>query len=187
MTTKFKIGDKVVAIKDADGYLKVGKQYVIECFYSGGGIAVKGVGRVFFGNYFEQPEDIRIELKPTFKAMKFRVNSPEQSKEIQEALFSMGYGWEYFGKQIKFTDDVWAWLHTDEDGFLYRGIDIDKHHPELVGCEYTIKIAKSYELVPVENVKEIPTIELNGEMYTQEEVANAVQFLKFARNNKDFE
>jgi hypothetical protein len=179
--TQFKIGDKVKSVVQGGDYLELDKEYVVTAIYSRNSVNVDDIPLPFPERWFEPFVETPRE---DYKAMKFRVNSPEQSKEIQEALFSMGYGWEYFGKQIKFTDDVWAWLHTDEDGFLYRGIDIDKHHPELVGCEYTIKIAKSYELIPVENVKEVPTIELNGEMYTQEEVASAVQFLKFVRKNK---
>ena len=200
---KFKIGDKVVRFQRSEsardgGLTKEG----LECEVSfmsqtGNVIMVVGSPYIYSAKNFKL-----VEEPPTFKAMKFRVNSPEQSKEIQEALFSMGYRWELYGKQLKsfkdFTGNTWLekWLHTDEDGILYRSdedpdYDVTPSSP-FYHQEYTIKTTKSYELIPVEIPTQVPTIvsggtiELNGEVYTQEEVASAVQFLKFVRNKERF-
>jgi hypothetical protein len=152
MTTKFKIGDKAVRTQHYE---------------------VEGSGMHYDSECFELVE-------PTFKAMKFRVNSPEQSKEIQEALFSMGYEWQAYGQQVKFVDDYMlsAWLHTDEDGILCRcGGNIEEFHPELDNSEYTIKATKSYELIPVEIPKE-ELIELMGQKYSKKELEDALRSLK---------
>jgi hypothetical protein len=178
LTTKFAVGDKVVAIDDACGYLKVGKYYTIECFYSGGGIAVKGVSRVFFGNYFKRPEDTHIKINPIFKAMKFKVDSPEQSKEIQEALFSMGYGWKEYKDKVMFIEDVsvFDWLYTEDNGNLWRaGSNEDYCKVFKSAQEYTIKTTKSYEFIPVENV--VDTVELMGQKYSKKELED---FLRYA-------
>lgn len=108
--------------------------------------------------------------------MKFRVNSPEQSKEIQEALFSMGYKWENHGTEIMWENDGFTtYLHTDSKGALYR-CDRDPDCFE-VHQEYTIKTTKSYELVPVEIQKE-ELVELMGQKYSKKELENALRNLK---------
>lgn len=38
------------------------------------------------------------------KAMKFKINSPEHSRQIQEKLFKLGYFWGMSGKMVQYTD-----------------------------------------------------------------------------------
>jgi hypothetical protein len=185
---KFKAGDKVVRTKLYNvggdfGFMQKGMECVVKSMPSQFLLEVEGSGIHYDIDCFELVED-----KPTFNNMKFRVNSPEQSKEIQEALFSMGYKWECYGKQVKFADgDLWDWLFTDKSGILYRGIDVEvENHRVLDGCEYTIKTTKTYDLILVENVKtevEIPEelpmediVELMGQKYFKKELFEALKF-----------
>lgn len=48
------------------------------------------------------------------KAMKFRVESPEHSRQIQERLFEMGYKWRHADRVVSHTDK--KYLSTDLDG-----------------------------------------------------------------------
>lgn len=61
-----------------------------------------------------------------FKAMKFRVKSPEHSKKIQEKLFEMGYRWygQYGGIQM-FDKLNSPYLFTDEFGKIRHRPDIE--------------------------------------------------------------
>jgi hypothetical protein len=181
--TQFKIGDRVKSVVQGGDYLEMGREYVVTAIYSRNSVTVNNIPTPFPERWFELVVEIPQE---DYKAMKFRIESPEQSKEIQEALFSMGYGWKSYGKDTMFTEQAlnYDWLYTTDEGFVWLGQDSYKGVVEAE--EYTIKTTKSYELIPVENVKAAPTIELNGEMYTQEEVASAVQFLKFVRNKERF-
>lgn len=53
-----------------------------------------------------------------FKAMKIRIKDAIHSRMVQEALFEIGYGWEYSGKNIEFTDAEVLW--ADKDGLIRR-------------------------------------------------------------------
>jgi hypothetical protein len=54
-----------------------------------------------------------------FKNMKFRVNSPEHSKQIQELLFELGYSWGSVGK---FTIHInQPYLYTFTSGYIFDG------------------------------------------------------------------
>lgn len=55
-----------------------------------------------------------------FKNMKFRVNNPEHSKQIQEALFELGYAWRKGGENVHCN---WAdYLYSSSDGKLTVGV-----------------------------------------------------------------
>lgn len=51
---------------------------------------------------------------PPFKKMKFIIESPEHSKQIQEALFKLGYKWPTEGTTLAHFDK--HYLFGDEDG-----------------------------------------------------------------------
>ena len=89
--SKFKVGDKVIRtsnpemVRDGD-IIVVGEIYKVKSVRQNGlVIEVVGSEYTYSAEYFKI-----VEEKTAFKAMKFRVNSPEQSKEIQEALFFYG-------------------------------------------------------------------------------------------------
>lgn len=57
-----------------------------------------------------------------FKAMKFKVNSPEHSKAIQEKLFEMGYKWgNKIGQTVSFVDQ--GCLYVNSDGQVLYSAD----------------------------------------------------------------
>lgn len=51
-----------------------------------------------------------------FRDLKIRVENEEESKEIQELLFKIGYEWPFSGKNISWTHK--PWLSTDVLGKL---------------------------------------------------------------------
>lgn len=177
----FKVGDKVARIpcgvRVADGGLTSEgiEREVTEISQDGTVIMVKGSPYTYVAKFFRLVEDT-----PTFKNMKFRVSSPEQSKEIQEALFEMGYKWEAYGTMFKFLNEVelTPWLHTDEVGVLYRSnLDPDDEFSSISPFrhqECVVETTKSYKLIPVvpkvtvEPAKE--TITIDGKTYDKEAV-----------------
>lgn len=157
----FKTGDKVVRIHSevrvADfGLVTEGVEYEVGLVsHDGSVIMVVGSPYSYSAKYFKLAED-----KPTFKNMKFRVSSPEHSKEIQEALFEMGYKWSSYGAKV---DDGDAWLCTEKTGVIYR-TDQDWCSYK----EYAVETTKSYKLSPVEIQKE--TVTIDGKTYDKEAV-----------------
>lgn len=58
------------------------------------------------------------------QAMKFRVNSPEHSEQIQEKLFEMGYGWNRHSKDFRHQHA--DFLFADEAGQVtFEGSDTE--------------------------------------------------------------
>jgi hypothetical protein len=108
---QFKIGDRVVRVDSTDwfgdgDFMKVGNEYVVRehnqnFLYLEG--SVIGYRDTAF-NLAEEKQTFKT-MKGMFKNMKFKVESPEQSKEIQEALFSMGYAWGAHGMKVMWLDD----------------------------------------------------------------------------------
>lgn len=56
---------------------------------------------------------------PKFTAMKFKVNDPEHSKQIQECLFKLGYRWCCGYKSVQHI--TMYYLFTEEDGLITHG------------------------------------------------------------------
>ena len=165
MTQKFKAGDKVVATERFQS-IKAGDVCTFDRCLGTDMFSVK-----------EHPDlrcwDIKWQLfEPAFTNMKFRVNSPEHSKEIQEALFEMGFCWRSHGYEVRFADSFppCDYLYTDTEGHLWR---IDSEEDYLVSSfksaqEFTVQTTKSYKLIPVETPKE--TITIDGKTYDKEAV-----------------
>ena len=167
MTTKFKAGDKVVRTEaytweDDGGFMQVGKEYtVVEA--SEKVLVLKGD----FNNVRYDPDMFKL-VKPACKNMKFRVSSPEHSKEIQEALFEMGYVWKSGKTHVQFENDT-GFFVTNENGkfsmydekYKINGVVPDYQ-------EYTVETTKSYKLIPV--VPKPETIEIDGKTYDKEAV-----------------
>ncbi len=180
MTIKFKVGDRVVRTEpytwvfDYD-FMQKDSEYIVSDIIGILNLKVEGSNHIYASANFKL-----VEENPVFKAMKFRVNTPEQSKEIQEALFSMGYGWEQYAKKVMFQEDVWDWIYTEGNGYIWRMYKEGEGICSIFDSaeEFTIKTTKSYELIPVET--EIPeeTIELMGQKYSKKELENALRSLK---------
>lgn len=72
------------------------------------------------------PESFGImrDAENPFKAMKFRVENPEHSRQIQERLFEMGYKW--MGSTYpKIGDMSSLFLFTNDQGFITHQNDIN--------------------------------------------------------------
>lgn len=154
VTNKFAVGDKV---KKIDSYEQ---GVVIFVSDDGKGIRLDGRCGFHFTKHWELAE-------PQFKNMKFRVNSPEHSKEIQEALFEMGYKW--YGQEVaEMIDSEYSFMYSYEDGTITHS---HKHYMSMENThsqEYTVETTKSYKLIPVESPKE--TITIDGKTYDKEAV-----------------
>ena len=163
---KFKEGDKVVS---SDSFCDV---------YVGEVCTVSEVLEYTRFTVVEHPELIMCSKKwelqePQFKNMKFRVNSPEHSKEIQEALFEIGFCWRSHGCEVRFADSFppCDYLYTDTNGYLWR---IDSEEDYLVSSflsaqEHTVETTKSYKLIPVE-IPKPETLTIDGKTYDKEAV-----------------
>src|SRR5690606_5996671 len=113
----------------------------------------------------------------SFKEMKFLVKDEEHSKQIQKALFGLGYRWWNSGdsaKEIMHTEEQALYAepdgsiaHSDRDYFFSRDV---KDIPE-----YSIKEVVSYEIVPV---KDEEVIELAGKVYKKAELEEALSKIK---------
>lgn len=161
--SKFKAGDKVVALKRFNN-IKIGDILTVEDSGEYWFQAAEYLGySLYVANY---------ELyKPQFRNMKFKVESPEHSKEIQEALFEMGFCWR-IGCKVMFTYSFPPsdYLYTDTAGYLWR-IDSEEDYLAssfLSAQEHTIETTKSYKLIPVEPPKE--TVTIDGKTYDKEAV-----------------
>ena len=173
----FKSGDKVVRTSEYYGinkpFMQKGGIYTVYDYNEDFDILrLVGCGDKYNGEMFE----LFVETPQVdFKNMKFRVSSPEHSKEIQEALFEMGYGWEACGTMFKFLGETEStpWLHTDEDGVLYRNnLDPDDEFSSISPFrhqEYVVETTKSYKLIPVE-IPKSETITIDGKTYDKESV-----------------
>lgn len=64
------------------------------------------------------------------KAMKFKVNSPEHSKEIQEKLFEMGYEW-CNGKKPLFTDSPALYAGYFEDNSITHSYEVGEDFDDV--------------------------------------------------------
>jgi hypothetical protein len=53
------------------------------------------------------------------EAMKFIVDTPEKSRDVQEVLFKLGYNWGGQGQDVKYTDH--KYLHAESNGRLLHG------------------------------------------------------------------
>ena len=171
----FNKGDKVVRTREYYEYnnpfMQKGGIYTVYDYNEDFDILrLVGCGDKYNGEMFE----LFVETPQVdFKNMKFRVSSPERSKEIQEALFEMGYGWRSHGCEVRFADSFppCDWLYTDKDGYLWR---IDSKEDCLVSSfisaqEHTVETRKSYKLIPVETPKP-ETITIDGKTYDKEAV-----------------
>lgn len=100
-----------------------------------------------------------------FKAMKFRVESPEHSEKIQKKLFEMGYGWAQGARNsVQHTNH--PFLYGNENGQIKydKTGDLDYFmaypHQEMQLVETV-----SYDFVPVEK----DVVMFDGKEYNKEQ------------------
>lgn len=176
--TTFKAGDKVVATTNHSYYVDELTQNSVTREYKwwtkGAKFVVASVGDLWVT--LEGEGSVRhytclfelTEEKPTFKNMKFKVSSPEHSKEIQEALFEMGYKWNGHHKQSLLEYTNYSYIYTDEEGIILYG-SWEPTFVQDLSEEYTLEIIKSYKIVPAE-IEKLETITIDGKTYDKEAV-----------------
>jgi len=59
------------------------------------------------------------------KNMKFLINNPEQSKQLQQILFKLGHSWMN-KKELNYI--IQPYIYTNSDLYLTYGNDIDYFH-----------------------------------------------------------
>ena len=105
-----------------------------------------------------------------FKAMKFRVESPEHSEKIQKKLFEMGYKWygkddtasDFQSEPFLFAepDGTIGWASSDPEGFF-----IKDPNEEMQLVEIT-----TYDFVPVpKSTPEKGVVMFDGKEYDKEQ------------------
>ena len=83
-----------------------------------------------------------------FKAMKFRVKSPNHSRSIQEKLFEMGYKWYGDGQKVKNITS--PYLFSAVSGIVTHRPDIEYDFENDSNDEYELKELTTQELIPVQ-------------------------------------
>lgn len=89
----------------------------------------------------------------TYKAMKIKVETPEKSEAVQEALFKLGYMWR--GDSTAYVQLTYKQaLFADEDGKITYMTEADtffnNHHaPEYVEMHGQLVLAIETKLVPL--------------------------------------
>jgi len=169
--SKFKAGDKVVWRPFGTTLERV-KIFEVEFVDMAGYIKLKDTDGRYSQDYFTSYE------VPPFKNMKFKVNSPEHSKEIQEALFEMGYKWWGQSTVLNFVDN--PFLYSEDTGIIAIGQSQDFFERLDTHQEYLVETTKSYKLIPVESPKEIITID--GKTYDKEAVLKRLAELEEVDN-----
>lgn len=106
-----------------------------------------------------------------FKKMRFKVNSPEHSAQIQKALFSLGYKWSE-GATVQYCDR--QYLFGDEDGSVLHSNSFYSFDDKTYAlCK--IEVVENYRIVEEES--EVELVELNGRKYRKEDLEKALDAL----------
>lgn len=82
----------------------------------------------------------------SFKAMKFKIESEEHFRHIQEVLFDLGYSWITHGQSFNPTMHKYPCVTTDDDGYIYVG-DMETAKPLM-----TIEPVSKFEIKPVKQM-----------------------------------
>ena len=178
--TKFKAGDKVVRTEayvwnDDGEFMQVGREYlVVEA--SEKVLILKGCPY----NIEYSPKMFKLGQAP-FKNMKFRVYSPEHSKEIQEALFEMGYKWNGHCEQSLLEHTNFNFTYTDEGGSILHG-SWEPTFNQDTSDEFTVETTKSYKLIPVVIKVTKETVTIDGKTYDKEAILKLLAELEAVKN-----
>jgi len=105
----------------------------------------------------QQENIVQENIKPQFKAMKFRIENPQHSEIVQKELFKLGYDWELQACKgtVKFTDKIW--LETFDDGAICWMCNEDVVFSEAP--EH--KLVNSYNIIPVDTTINIEGFKVN--------------------------
>lgn len=82
----------------------------------------------------------------TFKAMKFKIESDEHFRQIQEALFDLGYRWITHGQSFSPARYGFPCVTTDDDGYIYVG-NMETAKPLM-----TIEPVTEFKIKPVKQM-----------------------------------
>lgn len=152
--SKFKVGDKVrrttrVYTDDPLINMGVGYEGVVTsvspsgCFISVDNLKAREQNPYLFSVHnFELIEEPKMTQQ--FKAMKIRIWDAQHSRLVQEALFEMGYKWEYYGKEAVFLNqDV---LLANNNGFICFS-----HTSSFNNCpNEEVELVTTYSFKPVD-------------------------------------
>jgi hypothetical protein len=90
-----------------------------------------------------------------FKDMKFRVENEEHSKQIQEALFKLGYKWAFGGQEVRYAYYKYLYIHAY--GRIYHGCC----ESEFEDCQYSeYKLINGEIIKATDEDKKVDTIQL---------------------------
>lgn len=162
---KFKRGDKVLRTwwyDDELDFMVKGNVYTVQHVDYFGMISLVGDNQI---RYFDDDEfELFVEThQEDFKNMKFRVNSPEHSKQIQEHLFTLGYLWDGESK-AGVENTHFEFLYTNSDGRIKYG-SLECTFKDPLYKEYTLQEITSYTIVEKKE-----TVTIDGKEYYKEDV-----------------
>ena len=107
-----------------------------------------------------------------FKAMKFRVESPEHSKKIQKKLFEMGYRWRNARTSATVSDfQSEPFLFAEPDGTInWAGRSDEDFFVGVFNEEMQLVEVITYDFIPVlKNTPEKDVVMFDGKEYDKEQ------------------
>lgn len=160
LVNKFKVGDKVKCIKSSVfNSVREGEEYTVDdvstVMLDQPSVKVSGGDGHWYESRFELVEDVVPEPK-TYGNMKFRISSPEHSKQVQEALFKAGFKWSGTSTLTEHLGADFLYAEVSSGGAKYicwsnkDGID-DEFFEEQT--QYVETVLLDGEFVPVELVR----------------------------------
>lgn len=180
--SKFKVGDKVRVIQDEGSgwsFNTKGKVYTAVATYTGFVFQHKK-GEVSLTTLKTWPHEFELveEEKEMheFVNRKFRVKNAKHSRQIQEALFSLGYKWGAHGQKVMYTHA--NFLSTNESGYIFFGHSDSQQEFERDSRQEGILVARtSYSIEDVPQKAKPETVELNGLVYLKTDLEAALKKL----------
>jgi len=175
--TQFKVGDKVRRVaeyifNDDEGFMRYGNTYTVVEYINDRGfqhLVLEGKDWQYDADKFqlaEKAENPKEETTPSFKEMYFIIDSDEDAKIIQDALFEAGYRW---GTE---PDRKYRYIGVSSYSTTMDGLIKYKVFSHSLDGKPKYKVKKSYTFEPVPEI-----VEYNGKTYNKEQFEAAIATL----------
>lgn len=169
---KFEVGQRVRLKAVAQGWSNISTKViyvVVDANHPFVHLHQKGQVSIYTVNGF--PEDFEVVK---YQGMKFKTPTPEISKEVQLALFELGYTWKISGLTVSNTGQ--SYLYTCHEGIITHG-SFETYYTNDSRVEFEVKAKTTYEFLAVEKAP-AETVELNGKTYLKADLEAALEKLK---------
>jgi hypothetical protein len=97
------------------------------------------------------------------KNLKFKVSTPEESREIQELLFQLGYEWIHHRRKVKYTDKPYLFAKSNTNRKIITWDSCTEHfktESEHLKCSVLDLQKMVNQLNQVESLESLDLIEI---------------------------